>query len=726
MGPGTCHSVPSDLSKVEGIKRLSDEMHRLEPNGIDILINNAGATWGEKFDDYPQSGFEKVMNLNLTHIFYLCQHLVRLLEKRGTREDPSRIINISSIAGLGTPSSENYAYSASKAGIIHLTKALTLVMAKRNITVNTIAPGPFQSKMMAETLKKGGDAYERAIPLGRIGNPRDMSAASIYLSSKGASFVTGSVLIHYNAKSDKSSFQLEVNAGYRRKSDYNSKNTGLNGAEKSVVNVGREVFNGKSVNFTEHNGDDDSQGMAWLQMNIPYMPIKNVLDQLNDMLQGREGDEGEKLKNRGGESHITILTPIEYNVIKSMVTIQEINKIALENDIQGAKFGIACVGRGMVAETTSQASQNAQGIQNPAQHTSTAAGKARQGQTKPQLCLGGAADQQQQSERASTPAPTNKIKCGYAKGVLGKVPGVYVSVLGNQTYLHNEIILSILERAEQDVHTELEEVMEEREKELQLEEERRLAGIEENKNSEKKRKVQSEQDTNRESGKNKRVKTEMDTVKEMIKQLTKTDKKAIKYLKRQAELQKSGQSQQNQQQTKKKESGGGGGSKNKGGMFFDKVVLPVPNNKLPIGYNLDLARGIVQPSCFESKSLPDKISLRNRIRAISLEYGLVVNNTSYGGGGHGLNNGVLTGSGGGGGMGGSSSHNQFADQEEIVELVLYALECHLKNIITNTVYKVRLLGNEDDESGENDENVNKDVGIPVIRQYVKRGAILVI
>ncbi|OMH80412.1 hypothetical protein AX774_g6152 [Zancudomyces culisetae] len=264
--------------------------------------------------------------------------------------------------------------------------------------------------------------------------------------------------------------------------------------------------------------------------------------------------------------------------------------------------------------------------------------------------------------------------------------------------------------------------MEEREKELQLEEERRLAGIEENKSSEKKRKVQSEQDTNRESGKNKRVKTEMDTVKEMIKQLTKTDKKAIKYLKRQAELQKSGQSQQNQQQTKKKESGGGGGSKNKSGMFFDKVVLPVPNNKLPIGYNLDLARGIVQPSCFESKSLPDKISLRNRIRAISLEYGLVVNNTSYGGGGHGLNNGVLTGSGGGGGMGGSSSHNQFADQEEIVELVLYALECHLKNIITNMVYKVRLLGNEDDESGENDENVNKDVGIPVNRQYVKRGA----
>ncbi|OMH80413.1 Rhamnolipids biosynthesis 3-oxoacyl-[acyl-carrier-protein] reductase [Zancudomyces culisetae] len=359
MGPGTCHSVPSDLSKVEGIKRLSDEMHRLEPNGIDILINNAGATWGEKFDDYPQSGFEKVMNLNLTHIFYLCQHLVRLLEKRGTREDPSRIINISSIAGLGTPSSENYAYSASKAGIIHLTKALTLVMAKRNITVNTIAPGPFQSKMMAETLKKGGDAYERAIPLGRIGNPRDMSAASIYLSSKGASFVTGSVLV------------VDGDAGYRRKSDYNSKNTGLNGANKSVVNVGREVFNGKSVNFTEHNGDEDSQGMAWLQMNIPYMPIKNVLDQLNDMLQGREGDEGKKLKNRGGESHITILTPIEYNVIKSMVTIQEINKIALENDIQGAKFGIACVGKGMVAETTSQTSQNAQGIQNPAQHTSS-------------------------------------------------------------------------------------------------------------------------------------------------------------------------------------------------------------------------------------------------------------------------------------------------------------------------------------------------------------------
>ncbi|PVU96415.1 hypothetical protein BB561_001192 [Smittium simulii] len=193
-GPGSCIPIPANLQSLKDISALVKAIEEKEPGGIDILINNAGATWGAKIDDYPYEGFTKVMNLNLNSVFFLSQKLIPLLEKRGSFEDPSRIINISSIAGL-IASDNVFAYNASKAAVNHMSRGMAVALGPRNITVNVIAPGPFPSKMMAETLRKNHDAIVSKIPLKRIGHPNDIVSASIYLSSTAGSYITGTVLV---------------------------------------------------------------------------------------------------------------------------------------------------------------------------------------------------------------------------------------------------------------------------------------------------------------------------------------------------------------------------------------------------------------------------------------------------------------------------------------------------------------------------------------------------
>ncbi|OMH79634.1 Rhamnolipids biosynthesis 3-oxoacyl-[acyl-carrier-protein] reductase [Zancudomyces culisetae] len=170
-------------------------MEKREPEGIDVVINNAGANWAAPFSQYPESGFEKVLNLNLTHIFYLSQGLTPLLEKKATKDDPSRIINIGSIDGIRVSRHETYAYGASKAGLHHMTRGMANFLAPRNILVNAVAPGAFESKMMADTLKKFGSELVKGIPTGRIGIPSDMAAVCIYLSSKASNYVCGAVIV---------------------------------------------------------------------------------------------------------------------------------------------------------------------------------------------------------------------------------------------------------------------------------------------------------------------------------------------------------------------------------------------------------------------------------------------------------------------------------------------------------------------------------------------------
>ncbi|MCP5093241.1 MAG: SDR family oxidoreductase [Gammaproteobacteria bacterium] len=190
---GQCISIPSDLSSAEGLQALVGELRRREDT-LDILVNNAGATWGAPIEEFPESAWDKVMNINVKSPFFLTQALLPLLEKSATQDDPARIIMVGSVDGLNVNQLPTFSYGPSKAAVHHLTRVLASHLAARNITVNAIAPGPFPSKMMAHTLENFGEQVRNGVPLKRIGEPVDMAGAAIYLSSKASSYVTGVVI----------------------------------------------------------------------------------------------------------------------------------------------------------------------------------------------------------------------------------------------------------------------------------------------------------------------------------------------------------------------------------------------------------------------------------------------------------------------------------------------------------------------------------------------------
>lgn len=190
---GDCISLPADLSIVEGCKHLADQVNAREQR-LDILVNNAGAVWGAPFEEFPEIGWDKVMDTNVKGIFFLTQHLLPLLEKAARPGDPARVINTGSIDGIKVPSVENYSYSPSKAAVHHMTRVLAVKLGRRNITVNAIAPGPFESKMTEWMLDNFRDSIEAHCPLGRIGNPSDMAGVAIYLASRAGAYVNGVVI----------------------------------------------------------------------------------------------------------------------------------------------------------------------------------------------------------------------------------------------------------------------------------------------------------------------------------------------------------------------------------------------------------------------------------------------------------------------------------------------------------------------------------------------------
>jgi NAD(P)-dependent dehydrogenase (short-subunit alcohol dehydrogenase family) len=190
-GPVT--AIPADLSTEAECLRLAAEVGSHEQS-LSILVNNAGATWGAPLEEFPASAWDKVVDLNLKAPFFLTRAFLPLLEAAATRDDPARVINVGSIDGLHVPSLPTYSYSASKAGLHHLTRVLARDLGPRMITVNAVAPGPFESKMMAATLAAAGDAIAAAAPLRRIGRPDDMAGVAVYLASRAGSYVTGAVI----------------------------------------------------------------------------------------------------------------------------------------------------------------------------------------------------------------------------------------------------------------------------------------------------------------------------------------------------------------------------------------------------------------------------------------------------------------------------------------------------------------------------------------------------
>jgi len=190
---GMVAAVPADLSSEAGCLQLAEEIGQREQS-LSVLVNNAGATWGAPIEEFPATAWDKVVDLDLKAPFFLTRALLPLLEAAGTPDDPARVINIGSIDGLRVPPFQTYAYSASKAGLHHLTRVLARELGPRWITVNAVAPGPFESKMMAATLQTFGDAIAAAAPLKRIGRPDDMAGVAIYLASRAGAYVTGAVI----------------------------------------------------------------------------------------------------------------------------------------------------------------------------------------------------------------------------------------------------------------------------------------------------------------------------------------------------------------------------------------------------------------------------------------------------------------------------------------------------------------------------------------------------
>ncbi len=197
---GECISIPADVSDLDGIAALAEALAAREDH-LDILVNNAGASWGAPLDEFPENGWDKVMDVNVKGVFFLTQKLLPLLEARASADAPSRVINIGSVDGIRTPVFDTVSYGPSKAAVHSLTRQLAAKLVKRNILVNAIAPGPFPTWMLSTGVGTGGDvegtdwdAVGQRSPRGRVGSPEDIAGLAIYLSSRAGAYTVGEVI----------------------------------------------------------------------------------------------------------------------------------------------------------------------------------------------------------------------------------------------------------------------------------------------------------------------------------------------------------------------------------------------------------------------------------------------------------------------------------------------------------------------------------------------------
>jgi len=191
---GECIPFSVDLSNIDGVNEFVKFISDSEPEGVDFLINNAGAAWGHPFETFPESGWDKVMDLNVKSPFFLTQKFKPLLAKKGHSEDPSRVVNIASIDGIRLPLMETFSYTASKSAIIHLTRHLAKTLVKDNIIVNAIAPGPFDSHMLGKAVNFDYSFIAESIPRKRIGSPEDIVGLCLYLCSRAGAYTVGETI----------------------------------------------------------------------------------------------------------------------------------------------------------------------------------------------------------------------------------------------------------------------------------------------------------------------------------------------------------------------------------------------------------------------------------------------------------------------------------------------------------------------------------------------------
>ena len=192
LGPN-CIALPADLSQMAEIDRFAAAVADHFPK-LDILFNNAGASWGAGIDDFPEVGWDKVMDLNVKSVFFLTQKLLPQLEAAASADAMAKVINIGSIDGQHVSDLETYSYAASKAGVLHMTRMMAKFLGKRHIAVNAIAPGFFPSKMTAGIAEEFREAFRAATPMQRWGNADDMAGVALFLASRASGFMTGSVV----------------------------------------------------------------------------------------------------------------------------------------------------------------------------------------------------------------------------------------------------------------------------------------------------------------------------------------------------------------------------------------------------------------------------------------------------------------------------------------------------------------------------------------------------